>query len=119
MLQVSQPRTAQNTILALQGEPSRKDGTNITLIFNNQEDRNKTTLSAHVWKLKDEGRPYEIQWDIMDRAKTFNPISRKCRLCLKEIFYIMFKPESATLNSRNELYNTCRHRKQKLLNPKK
>ena len=31
----------------------------------------------------------------------------------------MFKPESATLNSRNELFNTCRHRKQKLLNPKK
>jgi len=87
--------------------------------LNNQDHRTKTTLSAHVWKLKDKDRSYEIQWDIMDRARTFNPINKKCRLCLKEIFYIMFKPESATLNSRNELYNTCRHRKQKLLNPKK
>ena len=86
--------------------------------FNRQDYRNKTTLSAHVWKFKIESKPHEIKWDIMDRAKIFNPISRKCRLCLKEIFYIMFKPESATLNSRNELYNTCRYRKQKFLNPK-
>ena len=33
--------------------------------FNNQDDRNKTTLGAHVWKLKDEGRPDDIQWVIM------------------------------------------------------
>ena len=51
--------------------------------------------------------PYEIKWDIMDRAKTFNPVNRKDKLCLKEIFYIMFQPESATLNSRQELFNTC------------
>ena len=87
--------------------------------FDKEKYRNNTTLSAHIWKLKDEGQPYSIRWDIMDRARQFNPINRKCRLCLKEIFYIMFKPESATLNSRNELFNTCRHRKQKLLNPKK
>ena len=58
---------------------------------------------------------WKIKWEIMDRAPTFNPVNRKCRLCLKEIYYIMFKPESATLNKRKELFNTCRHRTQKLL----
>ena len=74
-----------------------------------------TTLGSYVTKLKQEGKPYTLTWDIMDRAPVYNPVSRKCRLCLKEIYYIMFKPESATLNVRNELFNTCRHRKQKLL----
>ena len=60
-----------------------------TTTFNNIGERNKTT----------QGKPYEIKWDITDRAMTFNPVNRKCLLCLKEIFYIMFRPESATLNS--------------------
>ena len=74
-----------------------------------------TTLSSHILKLKEARKPYTITWDIMDRAPVFSPVSRKCRLCLKEIYYIMFKPESATLNQRKELFNTCRHRKQNLL----
>ena len=74
-----------------------------------------TTLSSHVLRLKEEGKPYTITWDIMDRAPVFSPVSRKCRLCLKEIYYLMFKPESATLNQKKELFNTCRHKKQKLL----
>ena len=106
-------------IQASQEIPLRLDGNKYNTTFNNENEKNKTTLSTYLWKLKEEGKAHDIKWDIMDRATNFNPVNRKCRLCLKEIFYIMFKPESATLNSRNELYNTCRHRKQKLLNPKK
>ena len=87
--------------------------------FRHAKERNDTTLSAHIWKLWEEDKPYEIRWEIMDRAPTFNPVSRKCRLCLKEIYYIMFKPESASLNKRKELFNTCRHRTQKLLSKSK
>ena len=75
----------------------------------------KTRLSSHILNLKEEGKPYTMTWDIMDRAPVYNPVNRKCRLCLKEVYYIMFKPESATLNQRNELLNTCRHRTQKSL----
>ena len=103
----------------LTGDTFKKRWYKHNTTFNNIGERNKTTLSAHIWNLKEKGKPYDIKWDIMDRAMTFNPVNRKCRLCLKEIFYIMFKPESATLNSRQELFNTCRHRKQKLLTPKK
>ena len=77
--------------------------------------RKKTTLSRYVLKLEEEGKQYSTKWEILDRAPTFNPVTKKCRLCLKEIYYIIFRPDSASLNSRNELFNTCRHRRTDLL----
>ena len=34
----------------------------------------------------------------MDRA--YKPVNKKCRLELKDMFYIIFRPDSASLNSR-------------------
>ena len=83
--------------------------------FRNTTGKHNTRLSTHIWKLKEDNQNYQIRWEILDRAPAHNPVSRKCRLCLKEIYYIVFRPDSASLNSRNELFNTCRHRTQKLL----
>ena len=77
--------------------------------------QNSTTLSTHVWDLQDERKKHDIKWELIDRAPELNPSSRKCRLCDKEKFYIIFQPEGATLNSRSELFSTCRHRKRLLL----
>ena len=84
--------------------------------FNHRDVPNSTTLSTHLWKLTDMNKNYDMKWNILDRAPDFNPVTRKCRLCLKEIFYIMFQPEGATLNKRSELFSTCRHRLRLLLN---
>ena len=81
----------------------------------NPANKIKTKLSAHVWELKDKGTHHDIKWDFIDRAPSFNTITKKCRLCLKEKYHIMYNPTSSTLNKRNEIFNTCRHRKQKLL----
>ena len=83
--------------------------------FRHSEQRHKTTLSNHIWKLIDEGEDYTLKWWVIDRGKPFNPISKSCELCLKEKFHIMFSKESATLNSRREIFSTCRHRTKKLL----
>ena len=58
---------------------------------------------------------FEIKWKIIDRGKRFNPSTRKCNLCLKEKYHIIFQPSSASLNKRSELFSTCRHRLQQLL----
>ena len=58
---------------------------------------------------------YEIKWKVIDRARVFNPINRRCGLCTKEKFYIIFQPEGASLNQRSEIFSTCRHRLRKLL----
>ena len=83
--------------------------------FRNQSKEHKTCLSKHVWKHKRENVPFRVDWKILSRGKVFNPVTKKCQLCLKEKFLIMFSPETATLNARTEMYNTCRHRLTKLL----
>ena len=72
-------------------------------------------LSAHVWELKDKSHTYSITWQILARASSCNPSSGMCHLCLKEKFLIMYVLATASLNKRNEIYNSSRHRASKLL----
>ena len=91
----------------------RYDGHNST--FNNRDQSNKTTLAAHIWKLKDKGVKYTLSWSIIERGAPFNPSTRRCSLCLKEKFHIIFHPAGASLNERTELFSVCRHRQDMLL----
>ena len=81
----------------------------------NKNGNNTTKLREHVWKLKDQNIDFTVKWRILDRAPTFNPITRKCRVCLKEKFYIMYDKSGSSLNKRREVFNTCIHKKPKLL----
>ena len=83
--------------------------------FKHRDSEHSTTLSSHIWDLKDRNKKFDIKWSIVDTAREFDPKTKKCRLCLKEKNYIIFQPEGATLNERSELFSTCRHRKKKLL----
>ena len=82
--------------------------------MNNQR-REGTSLSNFIWKLKRENVTFKIDWKILMRGNSFNPSTKTCNLCLKEKYCIMFKPDGATLNSRSELFSTCRHRLKPLL----
>ena len=82
--------------------------------FNNEE-REGTCLSNYIWELKKKNVPYRITWKILGRSRSFNPSTKACNLCLKEKYFIMFRPEGATLNCRNEFFATCRHRLKPLL----
>ena len=83
--------------------------------FNHAEKRNATELSNFVWQLKQQGRPVNIQWKILKHALPYNNATKRCTLCLYEKYYIICKPELATLNKRNELISTCRHSSKHLL----
>ena len=83
--------------------------------FKEQLPEESTTLSRKVWELKNSSENFSIQWSIVDRGRPYNPKTRKCSLCTKEKFYIMFEPDGANLNQRSELFSTCRHRTQDLL----
>ena len=75
----------------------------------------QTSLSRYVWDLKNQGSQPNITWKLIDRGKPFSPVTGVCQLCTKEKFYIMYKQEMAELNSRNEIFNHCRHMKSALL----
>ena len=81
----------------------------------NPGSRHKSKFSLHIWDLKDRGVNHEIEWKFLDRAPTYNPVTKKCKLCLKEKFFIMYRKDGSTLNKRSEVFNTCRHRTQDLL----
>ena len=89
-----------------------------TQTFNDEEGTSQTSLSKFIWKLKRKNTKHEVTWKILDRGATFSPISGKCGLCIKEKFYIMFRPESAGLNSKSEAFSACWHKSSKLLIPK-
>ena len=82
--------------------------------FNNRDKSNQTELSKHIWKLKDDGTPYNITWTIKRLAQPYSPGSKKCSLCLWEKYFIITADRKNTLNSRSELVSTCRHKKKHL-----
>ena len=42
--------------------------------------RSTTTLSEHLWTLKDAGVIHKTEWTILDKAKPCSPAARKCDL---------------------------------------
>lgn len=83
--------------------------------FRNPTHKNSTELSKHIWKLKDANVQHSIKWKIVKKCRAYSSKSKKCNLCLYEKFIIVCHPNLCTLNSRNELISTCRHRRKYLL----
>ena len=73
-------------------------------------------LSKYVWGLKDKKVDYHIKWRIVRHAKSYSNVTKKCNLCLWEKYYIICRPDLATLNNKNELVTSYRHAKKFLLN---
>jgi len=77
--------------------------------FRHKSHQKKTELSKHIWKLKRNNQDYSIKWRLLNQSKLFCPVSGVCQLCTDEKYYIIYNPELATLNKREELGNKCRH----------
>ena len=83
--------------------------------FSKPSRRVNTTLSAHIWSLKDTKQKADLKWKIIGKAPSFSPVTGTCQLCTAEKFKILFSPEICSLNSRNELFTHCRHKEALLL----
>ena len=99
----------------------------------NEKYRHDTTLSLHIWELKDRKEDFEIDWKIIGRAQPFSPISVICNLCTLEKYHILFfnqimsnpsqkqpntnffYPKQTTLNKRLEFTNFCLLKRKLLL----
>ena len=103
------------TYTGLTGGPIKTRISQHTSDFKYTKNEDNTTLAQHIHKLQNEGKTYQLKWSLLDRGPVFDSITNKCRLCLLEKFYIIFKSDTASLNRRSELFSTCRHRNQKIL----
>ena len=88
---------------------------NHQMSFKHENKGNDTELSKHLWLLKDQKKDFSISWKILAKAKSYTNLTKRCNLCNTEKFYILYKPDMATLNKRNELLSTCRHKRKFLL----
>jgi len=73
--------------------------------------RNQTTLSSYIWKLKDRKIPCVVNWSIKARDHPFSSGGRACDLCLTEKLVILTADQNSMLNKREELLEACRHRR--------
>ena len=71
--------------------------------FKNWKDRNETTLSQFIWKLKEEGKEFRLKWKIMARAKSYSPITKSATFAANNYLFILYKPKEGTLNKRREV----------------
>ena len=78
--------------------------------FNNYKYWDETRLSVYVWSLKKKKVRFKIEWKIMGRARMYSPTTQVCNLCNLEKFFIIYEPQGATLNKRDEIFNFCQHR---------
>ena len=83
--------------------------------FNKEARKNDTELSKHIWQLKSKEQRFTIKWKILAKAKPYSNLTKRCNLCTAEKHFIITKPAMATLNKRNELISTCRHRRKFIL----
>ena len=77
--------------------------------------KNSTELRKHIWTLKNDNIDYSISWRVLSSSSPYNSSSKRCNLCLKEKFLKIYLPDLSSLNKRNELVSSCRHRKKALL----
>jgi hypothetical protein len=76
----------------------------------------QTTMSKYTWRMRDEGLNPSVSWKYLEtNIPDFNPVTGICRLCTREKFQIALNPQVATLNSKNEIFSSCRHRPQYLI----
>ena len=78
--------------------------------FRHPSKRNETELSKHIWDLKDRKKSFRVKWRVLRTCKPYNNESKKCNLCLQEKYFIIFRKDLSSLNKRNELASSCRHR---------
>ena len=85
----------------------------INLTLNFPIEQNKTTLTSKVWEIKDKKENYVIKWKKIEQSKSYVPGMKRCNLCLRETYNIIFKkPENGRilLNKNSEIWSSCRHK---------
>ena len=70
---------------------------------------NSSELSKEVWRIKDKGGEPTMKWRIIKHHVLYNPVAKRCNLCLSEKLYILEYEGTNLLNKRDKLIWKCRH----------
>ena len=104
------PNYTPKEYVGMSAPPWKQRWANHTQSFNHRKYA-KCEIAKEVWKIKDQGGDYNIQWRIIGHAPAYNPIGKKCCLCTAEKVHIAQNIGETLLNKRDELISKCRHRR--------
>ena len=99
-------RDKKETYIGLTATQFKARYRNHLMSFRHEKRRNETELSKHLWQLKEANKEFDVTWKILAKAKPYTNLTKRCNLCTTEQHWTV-----ATLNKRNELVSTCRHRR--------
>ena len=88
---------------------------NHQMSFKHEKRRNNTELSKYLWELKEKKKEFTVSRKILAKARAYSNLTKRCNLCLHEKYFIISNLQMATLNKRNELVSSCRHRRKYIL----
>ena len=83
--------------------------------FNNAKYETETELSKEVWRIKRKSKDYRVRWRLIKQYPPYNPVTKRCTLCLKEKIGILEHDGLDQLNKRSEIIGTCRHKQKHML----
>ena len=104
-----------DTYIGLSEPPFKQRFRNHISNFKTRNPKSACSLNKYIWDLQDKNIKYDIKWKIVGRARSFNPLTGTCYLCTREKYFILYKPEMATINSQEEILGPCLHKHNKLL----
>ena len=105
------PNYGTNEYVGISAPEWKKRLGNHKLSFNNRKYA-KCEIAKEVWRIKDQGGNYNIDWSIIGHAAAYNPVSNKCNLCLSEMLHINENVDNL-INTRKELVKKCRQHRNK------
>ena len=85
--------------------------------FKHKKHAKSTTLSAHIWDLKENHHVTPLlYWSIIKTAPAYSNLTKRCLLCLHEkLAIITFPKPDELLNKRSEIISKYRHKNKFLM----
>ena len=114
-LSASIPNYSTKVYKGITQHPFKMRYNNHNKAFNNVTYRNDCELSKEVWRIKDLGGTYQIEWQVLKQLNSYNPNTKRCALCVTEKLAILEHEGNNLLNKRSEIISKCRHRNKYML----
>ena len=73
--------------------------------------KNSTSLSNFIWKLQDDNKTFQIEWDILEHSRAYKKGDRFCHLCVSEKEWIAKLDPTTRINSSDEYVSKCPHQR--------